>query len=180
MSFLPNQLLAGRILAISGLALAPFTTSLGNHYSRTLYFSQFLFLFSFIYNTTTEVSFSAHLDYSYLTFMPSFTSTSWGDFSYDFGFLVSPAICWLGGVILLFLLVKLLACKFENLTFCKPYSFYRGFFYWFFVPLTYLSTSRLIYGIQANDLTKSWVTAIIILSGFVLIVLVELSATKCI
>ncbi len=84
MSFLSNRILAGRILAIAGLTLSPFTTSLGNHYSRTLYFSQFLFLFSFICNTTTDVSFSAHLDYNYLNFMPSFTSLSWGDFSYDF------------------------------------------------------------------------------------------------
>lgn len=110
MSFIPNQLLAGSILAIAGLALSPLTTFIGHHYSRTLYFAQLLYLFSIIFNTFT---FSYKLDYSWLFFMPSFTTSycSPGDFSCRLGHLISPAICWVGGAVLLYLIVKLIARK---------------------------------------------------------------------
>ena len=44
MSFIEDKELVGKILAIAGLALAPFTTLFARHYSRTLYFAQFLFI----------------------------------------------------------------------------------------------------------------------------------------
>lgn len=139
MSILANQALAGQIIAITGLTLAPLTTLLGRHYSRTIYFAQLLYLFSAIFNSTIDSSFSTNLGYSWLSFMPSFTTNycTAGDFSCLYGNLISPAICWVGGAVLLLLLVKIIACKVKTLRFLKVYAFYRGFAYWFFAPLIY-------------------------------------------
>lgn len=181
MSFLPNQTLAGQIISITALTLAPLTTLLGRHYSRTMYFAQMLYLFSAIFNSNATTNFSINLGYSWLSFMPSFTTNycTAGDFSCLYGNLVSPALCWVGGAVALFLLVKILACKFKSLQFLKVYAFYRGFGYWFFAPLVYYATSTMILKIQLVTMDNSLISAAIILAVFVLIALVELISAKC-
>ena len=72
MSYLHDQELIGKILAITALSLAPPCTLLGRHYSRTLYFAQILFLFSSAFKTTANSNFSMTLGFSWLSFMPSF------------------------------------------------------------------------------------------------------------
>jgi hypothetical protein len=181
MSFLSNQNLAGQIISITALTLAPLTTLLGRHYSRTMYFAQLLYLFSAVFNSNTITNFSTNLGYSWLSFMPSFTSNycTSGDFSCSYGNLVSPAVCWVGGAVALFLLVKIIACKVKSLQFLKVYAFYRGFGYWFFAPLVYYSTMTIILKIQLSTMDNSLLSAGIVLAVFVLIALIELISAKC-
>jgi hypothetical protein len=181
MSFLPNQSLAGQIIAVAALTLAPLTTLLGRHYSRTLYFAQLLFLFSAIFNSTTEPNFSSNLGYTWLTFMPSFTTgyCTLSDFSCTYGYLISPALSWVGGAVALFLLIKILSCKFRSIQFLKVYSFYRGFSYWFFGPLIYFCAATIIVSYLANNYSTSFVSAAIVLGIFILIAFTELIGAKC-
>jgi len=181
MSFLHNQTLAGQIISITALSLAPFTTLLGRHYSRTIYFAQMLYLFSTVFNSNTNTNFSTNLGYSWLSFMPSFTTKycTAGDFSCLYGNLVSPAICWVGGAVTLFLLFKIIACKLKSLQFLKFYALYRGFGYWFFAPLVYYSTLTLILKIQLKIMDNTLISAAIVLAVFVLIALIELISAKC-
>jgi len=171
MSFLPNQTLAGQILSIVGLSFGPICTLLGRHYSRTLYFAQMLFLFSTLFPTTTDISFSVNLGYSWLSFMPSFTTNfcTAGDFSCNYGYLISPALCWVAGAIAILLLVKILACKFKSLQFLKVYTFYRGIFHWFLGPLVYFSTAKIISGMQLATYDKSFISALIVAGVFLLV-----------
>lgn len=180
MSFLPNQSLTGQILAIAGLTLGSLCTLLGRHYSRTLYFAQMLFLFSAVFPTTTELSFSVNLGYSWLSFMPSFTTNycTVGDFSCTYGNLISPGLCWVAGAVALFLLVKILACKFKTLKFLKVYTFYRGIFHWVLGPLVYFSTIQVISGLRQSNYDKSFLSALIVLGTFFLVALVELISAK--
>jgi hypothetical protein len=90
------------------------TTLFARHYSRTLYFAQFLYGVYLVFNTSlTSTPISAYLGYSSLDFMPEFTSgyCTTGDFSCTYGKLVSPAIVWIGGAALMLLIIKIVACK---------------------------------------------------------------------
>lgn len=174
MTYLHSQELIGKILAITALSLAAPCTLLGKHYSRTLYFAQMLFLFSSVFQTTTDSNFSMNLGFSWLNFMPSFTYhyCNQGDFSCDYGYLISPGIVWLGGALAFLLLFKLIACMTESLQFLKFYAFYRGFFHWFMGPLVYFSTARIIQAIQFDNFDVSFTSAIIVLALFFLIAVV--------
>ncbi len=173
MSYLHNQALIGKILAIAGLSLAAPCTLLGRHYSRTLYFAQILLLFSFSFRNTSDPNFSMNLDFSWLSFMPSFTQRycTPGDFSCDYGYLISFGMCWLAGAIVFFLLFKIVAWKMENLRFLRFYAFYRGFFHWFMGPLVYFSTAQIIKSIQFHNFDVSFTSAVIVLGVFLLIAL---------
>lgn len=171
MSYLHSQELIGKILAITALSLAAPCTLLAKHYSRTLYFAQMLFLFSSVFQTTTDSNFSMNLNFSWLNFMPSFTNhyCDQGDFSCDYGYLISPGLVWLGGAVAFFLIFKLIACRMGNLHFLRFYAFYRGFFHWFMGPLVYFSTARIIKAIQYSNFDVSFTSAIIVLAVFCLI-----------
>ena len=181
MSFLSNQSLAGQIISIAALTLAPLTTLLGRHYSRTLYFAQMLFIFSTVFNSSTDISFSVKLGYTWLSFMPSFTTgyCTISDFSCTYGNLISPALSWVGGAVALLLLIKILSCKFKSLQFLKVYSFYRGFSYWFFGPLVFYCAGTIIVSYLANSYSTSFISAAIVLAVFFVIALIELIAAKC-
>lgn len=180
MSYLNNQELIGKVLSIIGLSLAPLATLFARHYSRSLYFAQMLFVWSILYNTTGSISFSSYLGWSWLGFMPEFTS-KWctiGDYSCSYGNLVSPGIVWLGGVVLFFIVIKIVACKKKEAKFLSFYNFYKGFLYWFFAPLVYYSTNIVVNGIQASNMGNNFIAAVIVLGIFVGITIVEVIAYK--
>lgn len=180
MSFPPSQTLIGMILAIAGLALAAPCTLLGRHFSRSLFLAQMLYVFSSIYSTTTTASFSSNLDYSWLSFMPQFTKNycSSGDFSCNYGNLISPGICWFAGAVLLFLIIKIVSCKKRDCKFLSVYNLYKGLFYWFMPPLVFYSTATIIYSLQNSSSDKNFYSAIIVLGMIVLVIIVELIAYK--
>lgn len=108
-----NYEIIGKALAIAGLALAPLTTFFARHYSRSLYFAQLLVIWGLIFLTSLTPTLSGYLTYSWMSFMPSFT-TNWctiGDYSCNYGDLLSPGIVWLAGALFFFLLIKMIACK---------------------------------------------------------------------
>ena len=81
MSFINDQELVGKILSIAGLTLAPLTTLFGRHYSRSLYFAQFLFAIgalstiqSALTTGTLNTTISTNLSWSSLDFLPEFTT----------------------------------------------------------------------------------------------------------
>lgn len=180
MSYLSNQELIGKILAIIGLSLAPFTTLFARHYSRSLYFAQMLFTWTTLYNTSGSVSFSSYLKWSWLDFMPEFTSKwcSNNDFSCANGVLLTPGIVWLGGALILLLVIKIVACKKKEAKFLSFYTFYKGLMYWFYGPLVYSSTKQVVKGIQNSDTGGDFMTAVIVLAVFVAITIVEVIAYK--
>mgnify|MGYP000987294815 FL=1 len=180
MSFPPSQTLIGPILALAGLALAAPCTLLGRHFSRSLFLAQMLYVFSFIFNTSTTASFSSNLNYSWLSFMPQFTSNycSSGDFSCNYGYLVSPGICWFGGAALLFLIIKIVSCKKRDCKFLSIYNLYKGLYFWFMPPLVYFSTLTIISSLQKSSSDKNFYSAIIVVGLIALVMIVELIAYK--
>lgn len=177
MSFIGDQETVGRALCFAGLALAPLCTLFGRHYSRTLYFAQFLSACYLVFMTAglTTTPISAHLGYSTLDFMPEFTSKycTAGDFSCVYGRLVSSAIVWIGAAALMFIIIKIVACKKKEAKFLSFYNFYKGFMYWFFGPLVLAATGEIITGLQ-NSTTSSndFAAGIIIAVAFFTIALV--------
>lgn len=113
MSFIGDKELVGKILCGVGLALAPMTTLFARHYSRTLYFIQFVFLTTSFMMMTTEDIVSKHLNWSALDFMDEFTSgfCDSGDFACRYGKLISTAIVWISVAAFMFILIKVISCK---------------------------------------------------------------------
>ena len=80
MSFINDQELVGKILAIAGLTLAPLTTLFGRHYSRSLLFAQLIYLvsgLSTVQNLATSslnTQIGTNLHWSHLDFLPEFTT----------------------------------------------------------------------------------------------------------
>lgn len=181
MSFIGDQQTVGRALCIAGLALAPFTTLFARHYSRTLYFAQFLSAVYLTFNTSlTKTPISAYLGYSSLDFMPEFTSkycTS-GDFSCTYGKLISPAIVWIGVAALMILIVKIVACKKREAKYLSFYNFFRGLMYWFYGPLIAAGAGAIIDGIKNSKMDNNFIAGIIIVVGFVAISFAEIIAYK--
>ena len=68
MSFIGDQELVGKILSVAGLALAPCTTLFARHYSRTLYFGQFLYVIAVLNTVNTGSIVSDHLEYTGIDF----------------------------------------------------------------------------------------------------------------
>jgi hypothetical protein len=111
MSFLPEQSTIGIALAIAGLALAAPCSLVNRMYSRSLDLAQMLYIFSIVF-TPGVTLFSDYLDYSWLSFMPSFLqSCNTGDFICTYGYLISPAIVWAGAAFLLVIIFKIFNCK---------------------------------------------------------------------
>jgi uncharacterized membrane protein len=140
-----------------------------------------LYIFSSVYGSTTTPPYSTNLNYSWLTFMPSFTSfyCNNGDFSCNYGYLISPALCWLAGAILIFLIMKIAGCCKRNAKFLSVYNFYKGFSYWFMPPLVYYATLAVISALQKGVLsTTTFITALIVLGVTFAVALIELIAYK--
>jgi len=181
MSFIGDLETVGRALSIAGLVLAPFCTLFARHYSRTLYFAQFLSAVYFVFNTGIGgTPISAYLGYSSLEFMPEFTSgyCTAGDFSCTYGKLISSALVWIGVAALMILIIKLVACKKKEAKYLSFYNFYRGFMYWFFGPLVMAAAGAIIDGVQNNTMNNDFIAGIIIVVGFVAISIAELVAYK--
>lgn len=181
MSFIGDQETVGRALSLAGLALAPFCTLFARHYSRTLYFAQFLYALYALFTTSTmNTPISAHLSYSHLDFMGDFTTNycTAGDFSCSNGKLVSPAIVWIGAAALLFLIIKIVQCKKKEAKFLSFYNWYKGFMYWFFGPLLAAAVGVIYDGIKNSDMGTDFIAGIIVVVAFVAISIVELVAYK--
>jgi hypothetical protein len=182
MSFIGDQELIGHILSIAALTVAPFATFFGRHYSRSLYFAQFLYVVSLLFLPGTNMPFSSYLGYSWLTFMPTFTTNycTAGDYSCTYGNLVSPALVWLGGAVFFFILIKIIACKKKNARFLTFYNFYKGFMYWFYGPLIFYSVTTLIPLIDGGNYQQSidFRAACVVIILFVVISVVEVIAYK--
>ncbi len=180
MSFIPDQAMVGQILSYAGLSISLFTTLLGRHYSRTIYFAQLLFIFSTLFPDTSDTTFSLHLGYSWISFMPTFLTSycNKGDYVCTNGYLLSPLICYIGGAIGLFLVVKLLACKFKTLQFLKVYAFYRGLSYWFLAPLIYVSSAQIVVSLVAGNYDYNFMYAAAAVGVILVLGIVELVAAK--
>ena len=188
MSFIGDQELVGKVISLVGLFLAPCTTLLSRHYSRSLYFAQILYaLSSAITLTGTNTVISSYLSWSHLDFLPEYATKIsgfcvTGEFACTNAKLVSAGLSWLIGVVFFFILVKLVACKKRDAKFLSFYNFYKGFMYWFFGPLIVAATTTLVPLIQAGTLStssKDFSGSAIVLIGFLLIGIIELIAYKC-
>lgn len=183
MSFLADQELVGRILSFAGLFLAPFCSLFARHYSRSLYFMQFLYIVNMLFkpSTTTTMTISSYLNYSFLDFIPEITSgfCMTGDFACTYGKLVTAAIVWLAAAVFFFLLIKIVACKKRNAKFLSFYNWFKGIMYWFYGPLVYAAVSVLIPFVEASSFSSNnfYASAIVVIA-FLGIALVELIAYK--
>lgn len=100
-SFIPEQALIGQIFAIAGLALVPFNTFFRRTYSSVLDATQMSYLFTMVLSPSIQF-FSKELYYCWLSFMKTFLEyCTDGDFSCNYGYLLSPLMCWVGASILL-------------------------------------------------------------------------------
>ena len=75
-----------------------------------------------------------------------------------------------------------MACKKREAKFLSFYNLYKGFMYWFFVPLLHAAVSTLAPHIQAGTATaagKDVSGSVIVIVGFIAIAIVELIAYKC-
>lgn len=183
MSFLADQELVGRILSFAGLFLAPFCSLFTRHYSRSLYFMQFLYIVNMLFkpSTATTMTISSYLNYTFLDFIPEMTSgfCVTGDFACTYGKLVTAAIVWLAAVVVFFLLIKIIACKKRNTKFLSFYNWSKGFMYWFFGPLVYAAVTTLIPFIETSSFSSTnFYSSTIVVIAFLGIALVELIAYK--
>ena len=165
----------------AALALAPFCSLFARHYSRTLYFAQFLFVLAPLFMTGSTTIISSYLGYSSLDFMGSFT-TGWCDpttFLCDYKKLISPAIVWLGVAVLFILIIKIVACKKREAKFLSFYNFYKGFMYWFFAPLIYAGVATIVPLIEADTIKKAnFYAGVVTVLAFFVLALIELIAYK--
>ncbi len=158
--------------SIAGLALVCLNTYFRRTYSPTLSSCQLFYLFAMVLAPTVSL-FSRQLSYSWLSFMPNFLNyCSSGDFSCNYGYLLSPSICWAGAAILSFIIIKIIARKKPNAKFQPFYNFYKGLLRWTFAPLIYFCTLIVIIGLQYKSIDTNFYGAVIVLAYFVLICVV--------
>lgn len=180
MSYLPEHELIGNILSIAGLALAIPTPFFARHYSRTLYLCQFFYICSLIYRTTSDSAVGLYLDYSWLSFMPSFTKdwcNSPTDYLCLYGHLTSPAIVWAAVALLMLLVLKLVAFKKPQVKFLTFYNAYKGLLHWFMGPMVYYATQNVVDGIK-GQMGSNFIAGVVVLAIFVGIITAELIAFK--
>ena len=180
MSFISNQPMTGQAMCYAALTLSLATTLLGRHYSRSIYFAQLLFIFAAVYPDTTDAAFSLNLGYSWVSFIPTFLSNycTTGDYVCTNGYLLTSFIGYIGGAIGLFIIVKLLSCKFKSLQFLKVYSFYRGLSYWFFAPLAYVSAVQIIQSLNTGSYDKNFIYAAGAMGALLVMAIMELISAK--
>lgn len=180
MSFIPSQDIIGKAFAIAGLALAAPASYYFRMPSRILDYVQLVFIFASTYASGTTL-FSGYLDYSWLSFMPSFLDKycTTGDYICTYGYLLSPAIAWLGAAFFMLILLKLIGLKKENVGFRPFYLFWKGFLRWFMCPLVYYSTNILVKKLQAKTIDKDFIASAGVLGFFVLFTWIELIGLKC-
>jgi len=143
-SIIPFQTTLGLAFSITGLTLVAPVSYHFRSYSHTLDAAQLFYVFATVFAPSINL-FSNELKVSWLSFMPNFLNYCInGDYSCNYGNLISPTLCWIGSVFLLLIIFKLVAIKKPNLKFQPFYTFYKGFLRWTLGPLVYYSTTTLI------------------------------------
>jgi hypothetical protein len=131
------QPVLGRIFAIVGLILVPFSTYFRRIPSSTLDLMQLSYIFASVLASNNRF-FSNELGFSWLTFMPSFfKSCDPNHFACMHGNLVCPLIVWTAFAILTLIVLRLARKKIRYVRYQTFYNFYKGFLRWMIWPLFY-------------------------------------------
>lgn len=182
MSFIPYQNYIGMAMSIAGLALVAPISYYFRIYSRALEFAQLFYIFTMLF-AVGMTTFSQNLGYSWISFIPSFLTNycSNGDFLCSYGYLITPTIVLLGFILLMFIILKIVACKKPEVRYKPFYTFIKGLFRWMLLPLVYYSTDTLIVAIKngislssSSFYDKNFIAAVVIDGFFVIWALVEL------
>ena len=161
------------------------TTLFTRHYSRSLYFGQFLYAFFLVFTQPTKSNFSRYLDDTWLDWIPKISDDLCNN--NDSVFLCSnvhlywPAIIWAAATAGFFVLIKIISCCCKKeARFLSFYNFWKGFFYWFYGPLVYLCTVQIKSSLDSEDTSsKDFQVALITVIVFLGITFVELIGYKC-
>lgn len=183
-NFIPSQETIGKAFAIAGLALVAPSTYFFRNYSRVLDYSQLFVVFGLIYSTS-YVTFSQQMWWSWLNFMPSFLASYChnGEFLCSNGDTISTGVAWFGVALLMLIILLIIGCKNSNVRYHNFYIFWKGFFRWFSGPLAYYTSEQIITSIQAgnlNPLQVNFMYALIIAIILVVWMFVELIGHACV
>lgn len=146
-TLIPQQNYIGLGFSILGLALVAPSSYFFRIPNRVLDYLQFCYVFAAVYATSTSGPvFSTYLSRSWIDFMPSFLNSqcTTGDFVCTYGGLISWTIGVIGALILLFIIVKIIACRKPSVTYQPVYNFFKGFFRWSMGPLIYYSVTTIV------------------------------------
>lgn len=183
-SFIPSQDLIGKAFAIAGLALVAPSTYFFRNYSRVLDYVQMFYVFALVYATSTNV-FSLNMQWGFLTFMQTFLNNycNTGEFLCVYGYLISPGICWFGAALLMLIILGIASCRKGHSKFQKFYTFWKGLFRWFSVPLAYFCAIQIISSLQStkfNSMEVNFDAAVIIAAIIFIWMFVELIGHGCV
>ena len=132
-----HEQMIANIISIAALALVPFNTRIRRTYSFTLDVVQMCFIFKLILTPSLDL-FSGKLEYSFVSFMPNLLKYCSGkDFSCRYGFLLSLLLCWFVLVVISWIVVRVLRCRYKTIKFQNAYSFLKGIYRWGFGPLLF-------------------------------------------
>lgn len=155
-SFIPSQNTIGQAFAIAGLVLVAPSAYFFRNYSRVLDYVQMFYVFALTYAATSGV-FSLNLSYGFVSFMRSFLDSycSADTFLCTYGYLISPAVVWLGVTLLMLIVIKIISCKKPNWTFQSFYNFWKGMYRWVMPGLVYASTTQIISSAQSANFSAA-------------------------
>lgn len=140
-SIVPTYNVPGTAFSIAALAAIVPVMIMFKQYFRSLDFLQMSYFFSI---TMFATAFSSNLSASIANFQYNFLSfCSSGDLICTTGFQLSFGIVVAGFLLISLLFTLIRKCCKPELTFEPIYLFFKGFFKWIYLPLTYYSTTYL-------------------------------------
>ena len=180
MAFITDDILSGLGLgySITGIALVIPICFGFRQYFRFLDHLQIFYLLFLSLGSGTKI-FSSYLDSSWVLFPHNFyVFCSSGDLVCTVGFPLSFTSCLIAFLLIMRIIVAFEKCRKPEIRFEPVYTFFKGFFRWTFIPLTYYSLYFLIKSVQgtSNDLIPS----IVVFSVCVIFPIIQLIVYKCI
>ena len=180
MGFISSEALdaLGLGYSIVGIALvAPICFGF-RQYFRFLDHLQIFYLL-FLGLASSSKIFSGQLDESWVLFPRNFyIFCNSGDFVCSVGFPLSFMSCLLVFLVIVRIIVAIETCRNSQIRFEPVYTFFKGFFRWSYLPLTYYSLYFMIKSIQGTK--DSLISSIVVLAFCLLFPVIQLIAYKCI
>jgi hypothetical protein len=145
----PFPTILGIACWMGSLALSPFTSFFMRSYSQSLVIVQLVYIFGSNYASGTSL-FAGNLGQSWLGFIPSILAycPQYSTYECNNANLLTALLLWVGLLILIWIIVKVVSIKRPSTSFKSVYNFYKGFFRWVLIPLTYNSWNTFIIGLQ--------------------------------
>ena len=167
----------GKAFAIAGLALVAPACYFFRMYSRVLDYVQMIYVFSLVFAADASL-FSNRLSWAFLDFMPSFLKAycQADDYVCIYGYLLSPAACWLGVTLLMFILLRI-ASKNKH-AFYHFYNFWKGINRWVMPALIYYSTEIIITKVKAQTYDNNFKYAVGVAAFYLSFLFIEVICYK--